>query len=57
MPLSHWSTAKAGFGLDVRQPPERAVEVVPQDSFMERTVSGGMHSPAHQQGIDARAAE
>jgi NADPH-dependent 2,4-dienoyl-CoA reductase/sulfur reductase-like enzyme/rhodanese-related sulfurtransferase len=28
MPLSHWSTAKAGFVLDVRQPPELAVEQV-----------------------------
>jgi rhodanese-related sulfurtransferase len=29
MPLSHWNTAKAGFMLDVRQPPELAVEQVP----------------------------
>lgn len=29
MPLSHWNTAKAGFVLDVRQPPELAVEEVP----------------------------
>ncbi len=29
MPLSHWSTARTGFVLDVRQPPELAVEAVP----------------------------
>lgn len=29
MPLSHWNTARAGFVLDVRQPPELAVEEVP----------------------------
>ena len=28
MPLSHWSAAKTGFVLDVRQPPELAVEAV-----------------------------
>jgi NADPH-dependent 2,4-dienoyl-CoA reductase/sulfur reductase-like enzyme/rhodanese-related sulfurtransferase len=29
MPLSHWNTAKAGFVLDVRQPPELAAEQAP----------------------------
>jgi NADPH-dependent 2,4-dienoyl-CoA reductase/sulfur reductase-like enzyme/rhodanese-related sulfurtransferase len=29
MPVSHWSTAKAGFLLDVRQPQELAVESLP----------------------------
>jgi rhodanese-related sulfurtransferase len=28
MPLSHWPTAKSGFVLDVRQPPELAVEAI-----------------------------
>ncbi|WP_413906258.1 rhodanese-like domain-containing protein [Candidatus Skiveiella danica] len=28
MPLSHWPTASSGFVLDVRQPPELAVEAI-----------------------------